>query len=63
MPNVAILRSNRDDLGMAMLAAWLNVRVDQIPSENRAHLNPHTMEAWERVGRAAIAWHQEQENA
>ena len=46
----------RDDLGLVMLAAWLNVRVDQIPPENRAHLNPHTMAAWERVGRAAVAY-------
>ena len=49
----------RDDLGMKMLAAWLNVRVDQIPPENRAHLNPHTMAAWKRVGEAAIAHHLE----
>lgn len=47
----------RDGLSMAMLAAWLNVRIDQIPPENRAHLNPHTMAAWKRVGEAAIAHH------
>ena len=46
----------RDDLGLVMLAAWLNVRVDQIPPENRAHLNPHTMAAWERVSREAVAY-------
>jgi len=44
----------RDQIGMAMLAAWLNVRVDQIPPENQAHLNPSTMAAWERVKVAAI---------
>lgn len=43
----------RDDFGMAMLAAWLNVEVGHIPPENRAHLNPHTMAAWQRVGEAA----------
>lgn len=48
--------AERDELGMAMLAAWLNVRVDQIPPENRAHLNPYTMEAWRRVGEAAQAF-------
>lgn len=51
--------AERDDLGMRMLAAWLNVRPDQIPPENRAHLNPHTMAAWQRVGEAAIAWERE----
>ena len=43
----------RDNLALAMLAAWLNVRVDQIPPENVAHTNPHTMEAWSRVGEVA----------
>lgn len=48
------MKVERDDLGLAMLAAWLNVQVDQIPHENRAHLNPHTMAAWQRVGEAAF---------
>lgn len=46
----------RNDLGLHMLAAWLNVRPDQIPPENRAHTNAHTMEAWTRVGQAAVAF-------
>lgn len=45
--------AERDELALAMLAAWLNVQPDQIPAENRAHLNPHTREAWARVGDAA----------
>ena len=44
----------RDSLGLAMFAAWLNVRVDQIPAENRIHTSPDTMAAWERVAKAAI---------
>jgi hypothetical protein len=40
-----------------MLAAWLNVRPDQIPPANRAHLCPHTMAAWRRVGEAALDYH------
>ena len=50
----------RDDLSMHMLAAWLNVRVDQIPPENKAHLNATTMAAWQRVGEAAIAAYRKQ---
>lgn len=53
--------SERSGLDMRMLAAWLNVRVDQIPPENTSHLNPVTMAAWKRVGEAAIAWHEEQQ--
>ena len=44
----------RDSLGLAMFAAWLNVRVDQIPAENRIHTSPDTMAAWDRVAKAAI---------
>lgn len=43
----------RDPLALAMFAAWLNVQPDQIPPENLAHTNPHTMAAWKRVGEAA----------
>lgn len=44
----------RDPVALAMLAAWLNVSVDQIPPENRAHLNPSTMAVWKRVAEAAL---------
>lgn len=49
--------AERDPVAMAMLAAWLNVSFDQIPAENRAHLNPSTMAAWKRVADAAVAAH------
>ena len=52
--------TDRDDLALRMLAARMNHRVDQLPPENRAHLNPVTLAAWQRVGEAAIAWHKEQ---
>jgi len=55
----------RDDVAMKMLAAWMNVRVDQMPPENSTHLNADTMAAWQRVAEAAaaeertkiVAWH------
>jgi hypothetical protein len=43
----------RDDVAMKMLAAWMNVRVDQMPPENNSHLNASTMAAWGRVAEAA----------
>jgi hypothetical protein len=45
----------RDDVAMKMLAAWMNVRVDQMPPENNTHLNAFTMAAWQRVAEAAAA--------
>jgi hypothetical protein len=48
--------ASRDDLAMRMLAAWMNVRVDQIPPENTSHLNAVTMAAWQRVGEVAAAF-------
>jgi hypothetical protein len=47
----------RDPLALAMLAAWLNVRVDQLPETMRAHTCRDTMERWKRVGEAALAYH------
>lgn len=55
----------RDDVAMKMLAAWMNVRVDQMPPDNNSHLNASTMAAWGRVAEAAaeherakiVAWH------
>lgn len=43
----------RDPLALAMLAAWLNVTVDQLPELYKAHTCPDTMEAWGRVADAA----------
>ena len=37
---------------MLALAAWLNVPVDKIPQENRAHVDEYTMQAWRRVSDA-----------
>lgn len=48
------MSEERTPLELAMLAAWLNVRPDQIPAENRAQACPHTMAAWKRVGEAAL---------
>lgn len=45
----------RDDLEKVMLAAWLNVRVDQLPKGMGYHPNTSTMQAWKRVGEAARA--------
>ena len=49
-----MVSEERTPLELAMLAAWLNVRPDQIPAENRAQVCPHTMAAWKRVGEAAL---------
>lgn len=43
----------RDPLALACLAAWMNVRVDQLPMKVRAHTCAATMAAWKRVGEAA----------
>jgi hypothetical protein len=51
------MSEERTPLELAMLAAWLNVRPDQIPAENRAQACPHTMAAWKRVGEAALQYH------
>jgi hypothetical protein len=40
-----------------MLAAWLNVRPDQLPPELRAPSCAYTMAAWKRVGEAALEYH------
>lgn len=47
----------KSELDVVMLAAWLNVRPDQVPAEYKAqHLNAHTMAAWKRVGEAAMEY-------
>lgn len=53
----------RNPLALAMLAAWVNVKVDQLPKELRALACPYTMTAWKRVGDAAIEFHKKQEKA
>lgn len=45
----------KDPLALAMMAAWVGVRVDQLPKEMQAHTCRHTMAAWKRVGDAAVA--------
>jgi hypothetical protein len=50
------MQPTRDPLALAMLAAWLNVRPDQIPDTFRAHTCEATMTAWQRVGRAAVEY-------
>lgn len=43
----------RDPLAMKMIAAWLNVRVEQLPLAYRVHTCPSSMDAWQRVALAA----------
>lgn len=45
----------RDDLALAMLAAFNNVRVDQLPAAMRYFPNEATKAAWTRVAEAAVA--------
>lgn len=46
------------------LAAWVNVRPDQLPKEMQAHNCPATMEAWGRVAQALrAAWFEELRSA
>lgn len=56
MTNSTLADYTRDPLALAMFAAWMNVRPDQVPPEYLGHTNPHTMAAWKRVGEAAIAF-------
>lgn len=41
-----------DGLALVALAAWVNVRPDQLPENMRAHNCPATMAAWNRVSNA-----------
>lgn len=43
----------RDPLAMAMIAAWLNVTVEQLPAAYRVHTCEASMAAWQRVAEAA----------
>lgn len=43
----------RDDLELALIAAWMNVRVEQLPAKMRAHTCQATKDAWGRVAAAA----------
>lgn len=42
-------QNQRDGMARIALAAWINVRPDQLPKESQAHTCPITMEAWGRV--------------
>jgi hypothetical protein len=53
----------RSPLALAMLAAWLNVAPDHLPSTMRAHTCPSTMTAWQRVGEAALEYHRTEATA
>ncbi len=46
----------KDDLALTMMAAWCNVSIEQLPDEARYHPNDYTRQAWDRVGRAAMAY-------
>ena len=47
--------TERDPLCMAMIAAWLNVSVEQVPVAYRVHTCEASMAAWQRVADAARA--------
>lgn len=49
----------RDALALVALAAWVNVRPDQLPAEMRAHTCPDTMASWDRVAKAILRHYQE----
>lgn len=44
----------KDSLALIAMAAWVNVRPDQLPKEMRAHNCPDTKIAWDRVARAIL---------
>ena len=46
----------RDDLALAMLAAWCGTTPDKLPPEMRAHTCAATAAAWGRVADAARAY-------
>jgi hypothetical protein len=46
-------KPERDPLCMAMIAAWLNVTVEQLPVLYRVHTCEQSMAAWQRVADAA----------
>jgi hypothetical protein len=48
----------RTPLGLVALAAWLNVKPEQLPTtpNMRAYTCRHTMEAWGRVGEAVAEY-------
>lgn len=46
----------RDELALVMLAAWVNATPETLPVAMKTHTCAATMEAWARVGEAAVAW-------
>jgi len=44
----------RDDLALAMFAAWVNCSVEQLPPDMKGHTCPATMRSWCRVAQAAL---------
>jgi hypothetical protein len=46
---IAAGRSPKSEIGLIAMAAWCNVRVDQLPEEARSNPNDYTVEAWARV--------------
>jgi hypothetical protein len=57
------MSEQRTPLELAMLAAWLGVRPDQLPKEMRAHTCRDTMERWRKVGEAALQLYKENGDA
>lgn len=58
----AALDLPKDDLGLVMMAAWCNVRPEQLPFGARFNPNGSSEQAWARVGRAAIAYLRERDD-
>jgi hypothetical protein len=48
----------RDEMALALFAAWVNCSVDELPATMRGHTCPATMAAWERVADAASLYMQ-----
>lgn len=44
---------HRGELGVRLMAAWLNTTPDRLPPTMRAHTCDYTRGAWERVALAA----------
>ena len=52
----AALEHPKDGLGLIMMAAWCNVRPDQLPFGARFDPSGSSEKAWARVGASALAY-------
>lgn len=54
--SVVVTQADRSPLELVMFAAWVNVSPDQVPDTMRGPTCAATMEAWKRVGEAAVTY-------